>query len=611
MRKRSRKWSGHGRKALLPLAVASLGLAPAGGQLVEYQGPFPVGLALGRVIGDPARPKVYGLSTAGHVVFMDLETRGIERFYATQRKLTDLDVDASGTRLYAVDNITGSPTDQPVDSYILVYDLETQTLIDELYVPAPLYQLALGPQGRAVGLQWSQPQAGAAYLVDLETGAVIQTVPNFVWYWGGRGWAGFPDHFAITNDGSRAYVYDVGLSAPSLRPAAVDSESLTPLPGFPIGISGDLNYNWFMPCAMNTSGTRLYADNRTRDPYNPERVYVINPFEWVWTASGDNRLAFGAFNVYDAPTGTPLEAIPLPFATDQIALSHFDTYLSAFDWGLRQMHVMKVSSPVDPGDADADRDVDADDWLALEGCLTDPGAAPGFAGAPCRLAFDRDGDTDVDARDALRFQRDFTGRLAGYSNTAQGFQYFAPGTFVQAADDLTFAGGDCQLSQYSVSVFGGGGGPFRVVARLHNGCPGNGGTLIPGTTTIWNNVPDDEVYTLQSATLDVPLPETTWIEVSFSTAEAGWLVVGPAEKGATADAFALFEDGAWGCYYWFGGSPLAGLAANVTCDENGRAGAGAPSVTATGLKAPLAPLVAFPHDPPVEALLIDEQRLAE
>lgn len=81
-------------------------------------------------------------------------------------------------------------------------------------------------------------------------------------------------------------------------------------------------------------------------------------------------------------------------------------------------------------------------------------------------------------------------------------------------------------------------------------------------------MPDDgNVYRLEGNPGPVPLPPDVWLEVNFSTPEAGWVIEGPAEKGITQDTFALWETDTttWGCYYWFGGAPWAGFVASIAC----------------------------------------------
>ena len=58
------------------------------------------------------------------------------------------------------------------------------------------------------------------------------------------------------------------------------------------------------------------------------------------------------------------------------------------------------------GDADADGDVDLDDWAVVQSCVTGVGGTP--LGEGCEL-FDFDWDGDVDLTDLAAFQRLFGG----------------------------------------------------------------------------------------------------------------------------------------------------------------------------------------------------------
>jgi len=64
-----------------------------------------------------------------------------------------------------------------------------------------------------------------------------------------------------------------------------------------------------------------------------------------------------------------------------------------------------ISDPAQPGDCDADGDVDLDDFGTVAGCLSGPGGGlpPG-----CQCA-DLDGEGDVDLGDFNRFQLVFSG----------------------------------------------------------------------------------------------------------------------------------------------------------------------------------------------------------
>ena len=270
-----------------------------------------------------------------------------------------------------------------------------------------------------------------------------------------------------------------------------------------------------------------------------------------------------------------------------------------------------------PGDFNGDSQVDLADFAQFSACLTGPGATPP-AGCAC---LDFEPDADVDLRDFAALQHApaappaLTGACCGtdglctqqtatdclaaggayhgdgdacadvicpygeYRNTVSPItDYFANGAAL--ADDLTLAGlGARDLTAYDLAVYGGGGGAFDVTATLYTDCPGHGGTAIPGTATTFNSVPDDGfVYTL-SADLSanpVTLPDTVWMVVTFSTADAGWIVAGPAETGYTVDLFGT-DASPWTCATAFTGesAPYAGFWANLHCTT-------APSAQAIG-----------------------------
>ena len=169
-----------------------------------------------------------------------------------------------------------------------------------------------------------------------------------------------------------------------------------------------------------------------------------------------------------------------------------------------------------------------------------------------------------------------------YSNTTKlvTYSYYNPGAGFAIADDMTFEGtGAYELAGYSIGVIGNGGGDFDATASLYDGCPGDGGTLIAGTTTTWTDVLDDGPQIISASLAPVTLPETVWMTVSFSTSSAGWIVADEAEFGTTADVFAL-DNPSWYCAYSFGPPAHSGFYAtirctvSVDCNDNHRSDAG-------------------------------------
>ena len=261
------------------------------------------------------------------------------------------------------------------------------------------------------------------------------------------------------------------------------------------------------------------------------------------------------------------------------------------------------------GDADGDGDVDLDDFAIWDGYVAGPGATPA-AGYECS---DLDDDADVDLDDFGMFQEAFGSaavvegaccnsvgtcviatqaaceagggayhgdgdvceavvcQTAVYSNEIDPVTgYFNPGANVAMADDLTLDDVPArELVYYNLAVYGGEGGVFDVTASLYTACPGEGGSLIAGSTVSWYSVPDDGyVYVLDADLSSAPIviPNTVWMVVSFSTPDAGWVVAGEAETGATVDVFGQ-DDSGWGCSYYFDGGPYAGFWAKLECTD--------------------------------------------
>ena len=145
---------------------------------------------------------------------------------------------------------------------------------------------------------------------------------------------------------------------------------------------------------------------------------------------------------------------------------------------------------------------------------------------------------------------------------------YSPGAGMAMADDITLSGTDRNLIYYEIAVYANEGAAFDVTAELYTACPGLGGTLIEGTSSTWQDVPNDDVYILSADLSDAPvnLPQTVWMVVTFSTDEAGWIQGEVAEVGSTDDIFGE-DDPPWGCDFAFSGSPApyAGFWAVLEC----------------------------------------------
>ncbi len=184
------------------------------------------------------------------------------------------------------------------------------------------------------------------------------------------------------------------------------------------------------------------------------------------------------------------------------------------------------------------------------------------AGTPIqRYHIDRDGGRVIDGGTAGA-----TGTLV-YKNT-MGTNFFAPGTNTQIADDiLTIASGGCDMSFLEVLVTGGGNGSgpgFNATFALLTACPGQGGTVIPGTT-LTEMLPNNGAWlvSLDLEGMEVAIPENPWLRMSFSNATAGWVFGRPAEVGFTGN---IFHHPQFPCNTIFqGGVPYSGFYAEIWC----------------------------------------------
>ena len=142
------------------------------------------------------------------------------------------------------------------------------------------------------------------------------------------------------------------------------------------------------------------------------------------------------------------------------------------------------------------------------------------------------------------------------SRTAVGY---GPGVLM--ADDVsTIASDGCSLDRFEILVTGDtdgqGTGPFSVDVGLYDACPSSGGSLIAGTVG-HADLPDagSHLVTLQvPGEVDLPIPATLWVGVTFSRLHAGWVGGAPALVGYSDD---LFDQPFLGCTFHFGGFPSA------------------------------------------------------
>ena len=149
------------------------------------------------------------------------------------------------------------------------------------------------------------------------------------------------------------------------------------------------------------------------------------------------------------------------------------------------------------------------------------------------------------------------------------------------ADDLTLAGTARNLTYIEIAVYGGGGGAFDIGMALYDGSPCGGGQQIPGSYVSGSGLPDGQVLPLTvSFASPVPLPNTVWMVVEFSTPYAGWIVAEEAEVGSTGNYFALatYDSGSqqwqWTCNNQIEdppNNPWAGFWVKLQCASGARA----------------------------------------
>lgn len=315
---------------LLIGALSGFGLTSVclGGQYVNYVGKVSVGTNLGRIVADPTRAAVYGISETGQVCFINTQTRSVDKVITTNRKLTDIDVDPSGRFLRVLDNVTNEYWNQPPATYVLTYDLNTQTQSGAFVAQAPLYEMALGREDRVVGVEWNQWIR--AFQIDSTTGNVLSTADGG--YYGGGSWTD-PITLVSSPDGNRMYRTEVGISSIELRAYDTSTDTMKLLAARDVGSYSS------EPVFINSTGTSLYAGDIRVNPANIQQVQGLFP-ETIFAATGDDRLAFGMNHIYDPAWGTRLDSLPVNFR--MMAIGDHDQYLYAFDPDLQELHIMSV-----------------------------------------------------------------------------------------------------------------------------------------------------------------------------------------------------------------------------------------------------------------------------
>jgi len=378
-RKVNRKHAGT-LSVLLAATTCSSTLAE---EYITYVGAIDVGHPLGRIVADPVRSKVYGITAEGDIVFIDRNSWSVENVVSTSRLLRDIDIHPSNDYLSVLDNVTGEYWDQPAAVFILNYDLETQELSGILLAQAPFYQMAFGPTDRIVGVEVNQ--FVSVHLVDSTTGGWIDSVSAGTY--SSTEWTG-PNFFITNADGTRVYRTELASSPNDLQMIDSSTDDLSLIDTREIGTGFGSE-----PVFLNSTETSLYAGSTRLDPNNLDLVLGVFP-ESIYAATGDDTLAIGLDSVYDPAWGTNLQAMPV--SNNMMVFGEGEQYLYSFDTSTEQLHVMTVGpKPTCAGDANGDGLVDPLDSgfvLARLGCSVDSGDPD------CDIA-DQNGDGLVDPLD--------------------------------------------------------------------------------------------------------------------------------------------------------------------------------------------------------------------
>ncbi len=262
-------------------------------------GAIDVGHPLGRIVADPVRAKVYGLTGDGDIVFIDRNSWSVENVVSTGRLLRDIDIHPSNDYLSVLDNVTGEYWDQPAAVFILNYDLETQADTGIVLAQAPLFQMAHGRQDRIIGLQVNQWVD--AYQVDAISGVMLDATG--AGYYGSTTWEG-PNLFITNSSGTRLYRTDIGISSIDVIAFDTSTDEIFQIDSRQVGSYSD------EPVFLNSTDTSLYVGDTRLDPDDFDIVLGVFP-ENILAATGDDTLAFGLNSIYDPTWGTNLQDMPV------------------------------------------------------------------------------------------------------------------------------------------------------------------------------------------------------------------------------------------------------------------------------------------------------------
>jgi hypothetical protein len=327
LEKEARKMT-HRLSVIVAVVVVSAVATALAEDYVTYLGAIDVNQPLGRIVADPVRPKVYGVTGDGDVVFIDRTTWSVEKVVSTGRVLRDIDIHPSNDYLTVLDNVTGEYWDQPPAVYVLSFDLETQSPSGLVLAQAPLYQMAHGRPNRIVGVETNQ--FVPVHLVDATSGALLDSVSAGTY--SSVEWEG-ADHFISNHDGTRVYRTELASSPNDLLVLDTSTDDISLIDSRSIG--GFTSE----PVFLNSTESSLYAGETRFDPDDINTVLGVFP-EFIFAATGDDSLAFGATGVYDPAWGTHLQDMPVGY--DMMVLGENERYLYTFDPVSQRLHVMSV-----------------------------------------------------------------------------------------------------------------------------------------------------------------------------------------------------------------------------------------------------------------------------
>ncbi|UCG15947.1 MAG: hypothetical protein JSV19_11700 [Phycisphaerales bacterium] len=295
---------------------------------VTYLGAIDVNEPLGRIVADPVRPKVYGITGDGDVVFINRNTWSVENVVSTGRILRDIDIHPSNNSLTVLDNVTGEYWNQPPAVYVVEFDLGSQSPTGIVLAQAPLYQMAHGRPNRIVGVQTNQWVD--VYQLDATTGALLSS--DWGGYYGGTDWQG-PNLFVTNSSGTRLYRTEIGISTIELIVFDTSTDVIAEIDSRDVGSYGN------EPVFLNSTDTSLYVGDIRLDPDNIDNILGMFP-EHILAGTGDDSLCFGTGGVYDPVWGSKLQDMPVGY--DMMSLGENDRYLYTFDQSSQRLHVMSV-----------------------------------------------------------------------------------------------------------------------------------------------------------------------------------------------------------------------------------------------------------------------------